>query len=402
MVGDVADRRRGNHHRRQAYRPRRRARAGAARSRPRAVVSRVEAGADETVADVVAAGRRATTVLADVANPANCRAIVEHAVKTFGRVDVLVNLASISPLHAARGGHADYWETNLDVNLRSAFLSAHAAMPAHARGSSGRIVNFADWLARAAGPLRRLDDQLLAEAGGVALTEALALEDAQPHPGQRDRSWPRRSRRPNDARRDRRRWRGRRPRHWGGEGEIATAVLLLCETDFVTGETIRVDGGRRVEDWSQVSASREGCYGARPQPTLERDSCARHRQQQRHRPRHRAAARAEALDIVINYNSDGWRRGRRGGRWRWRTRCRSRRQRRIGRRRADAGHQSANALGGLDVLVQQRRHRATRPFWDVTEPTTTRPEREPEGRVLQHAGVRAALPRRRPAGRSST
>ena len=35
--------------------------------------------------------------------------------------------------------------------------------------------------------------------------------------------------------------------HWGGEAEIAKAVVLLCETDFITGETIRVDGGRHLE-----------------------------------------------------------------------------------------------------------------------------------------------------------
>ena len=34
---------------------------------------------------------------------------------------------------------------------------------------------------------------------------------------------------------------------WGGESEIARAVLFLCETEFVTGETIRVDGGRHLE-----------------------------------------------------------------------------------------------------------------------------------------------------------
>ena len=33
---------------------------------------------------------------------------------------------------------------------------------------------------------------------------------------------------------------------WGGESEIASMVLLLCQTDFITGETIRVDGGRHL------------------------------------------------------------------------------------------------------------------------------------------------------------
>ena len=34
---------------------------------------------------------------------------------------------------------------------------------------------------------------------------------------------------------------------WGGEPEIAKAVRFLVESDFVTGETIRVDGGRHVK-----------------------------------------------------------------------------------------------------------------------------------------------------------
>ena len=34
---------------------------------------------------------------------------------------------------------------------------------------------------------------------------------------------------------------------WGGEAEIAKAVMFLIESDFVTGETIRVDGGRHIK-----------------------------------------------------------------------------------------------------------------------------------------------------------
>src|SRR5690242_5345271 len=48
-----------------------------------------------TVADVEARGRKATTIVADVAKAADCEAIVAHAAQTFGRVDVLINMASI-------------------------------------------------------------------------------------------------------------------------------------------------------------------------------------------------------------------------------------------------------------------------------------------------------------------
>ena len=135
--------------------------------------------ADDTVADVVAAGRRATTVVADVSKPEDCRAIIAHAMATFGRVDVLVNMASIyrsTPLEAVT---VEYWDTDLDVNLRSAFLCAHAAMPYMRAGGGGRIVNFADWLARSGRPhYKGFTSYYVAKAGVIALTESLALEGA--------------------------------------------------------------------------------------------------------------------------------------------------------------------------------------------------------------------------------
>jgi len=205
--------------------------------------------ADDTVADVVAAGRRATTVVADVGKPEDCRAIIAHAVTTFGRIDVLVNMASIyrsTPLEALT---AEYWDTDVDVNLRSAFLCAHAAMPHMRTGGGGRIVNFADWLARSGRPhYKGFTSYYVAKAGVIALTESLALEGAHDNilvnaiaPGP---IVP-----PPDMSRDEidEVARATPVGHWGGEAEIAKAVVLLCETDFITGETIRVDGGRHLE-----------------------------------------------------------------------------------------------------------------------------------------------------------
>ena len=205
--------------------------------------------ADDTVADVVAAGRRATTVVADVGKPEDCRAIIAHAVTTFGRIDVLVNMASIyrsTPLEAVT---AEYWDTDIDVNLRSAFLCAHAAMPHMRAGGGGRIVNFADWLARSGRPhYKGFTSYYVAKAGVIALTESLALEGADDNilvnaiaPGP---IVP-----PPDMSQDEidEVARATPVGHWGGEAEIAKAVVLLCETDFITGETIRVDGGRHLE-----------------------------------------------------------------------------------------------------------------------------------------------------------
>ncbi len=204
--------------------------------------------ADETVADVERAGRRASTIVADVAKPDECRAVIEHAVKAFGRVDILVNMASIYRSTPLASVTAEYWDTDLDVNLRSAFLCSHAALPYMRAAGGGRIVNFADWLARSGRPnYTDFTSYYVAKAGVIALTESLALEGARDTilanaiaPG------------PIVAPPD------RTPEevaevaaatpvgHWGGEAEVARAVLLLCETDFITGETIRVDGGRHL------------------------------------------------------------------------------------------------------------------------------------------------------------
>jgi NAD(P)-dependent dehydrogenase (short-subunit alcohol dehydrogenase family) len=201
-----------------------------------------------TVAEVEAHGRKATTVVADVSKVADCEGIIAHAANTFGRIDVLINMASIyAPVAFDALTDAD-WERNLTINLKSAFVCAKAAVPHMRRQGGGRIINFADWLAASGRPhYTGFVPYYVAKAGVIALTEALALELAADHilvnaiaPG------------PivpppdlTDEERDvvaKKTPLGR----WGGELEIANAVRLFIESDFVTGETLRVDGGRHV------------------------------------------------------------------------------------------------------------------------------------------------------------
>jgi len=205
--------------------------------------------AEQTAADVEAAGRRATIVSGDVSKPADCLAIVAHAVATFARVDVLVNMASIYRSKPLQDVSVDYWTTDLDVNLRSAFLCAQAVIPHMRATGGGRIVNFADWLVRSGRPhYTGFTPYYVAKAGVVALTESLALEVARDNilvnaiaPGP---IVPPPDMSPQEVAEVAR---ATPVGHWGGEAEIAKAVVLLCQTDFITGETIRVDGGRHLE-----------------------------------------------------------------------------------------------------------------------------------------------------------
>jgi NAD(P)-dependent dehydrogenase (short-subunit alcohol dehydrogenase family) len=205
--------------------------------------------AEQTAADVRSEGRNAAVIAADVGNADDCAALVAGVVSQLGRVDVVVNMASIYASRDFDATTEQDWQRNIDVNLRSVFLVSKAAVPHMRRQGGGRIVNFADWLARSGRPnYKGFVPYYTAKAGVIALTEALALELAQDQilvnaiaPGP-ILAPPDMSREEIDDVA-----RATPVGRWGGEIEIAKAVLALIDTEFITGETIRVDGGRHVK-----------------------------------------------------------------------------------------------------------------------------------------------------------
>jgi NAD(P)-dependent dehydrogenase (short-subunit alcohol dehydrogenase family) len=213
------------------------------------VYNRSASEAEATVAAARALGRRAVAFKADLADPVQCRRVVEDTHTELGRLDVFVAMAGLYREIPLAALSVEQWNAQMDVELRSAFLCAHAAAPAMKANGGGRIILFSDWLPTSERP--RYPGFLtyyVAKAGLKALAEALALELAPdqilvnavaPGPilappettdkelGAVAESTPL----------------GR----WGGEAEIAKAVMFLIESDFVTGETIRVDGGRHLK-----------------------------------------------------------------------------------------------------------------------------------------------------------
>jgi NAD(P)-dependent dehydrogenase (short-subunit alcohol dehydrogenase family) len=112
--------------------------------------SRTEAEA--IAADVVAAGRRSHVARADLGNPEECRALVNGAAAAFGRLDVLVNMASVYTSVPFDQTDEHVWHAAMDVDLRAAFLCAKAAVPHMRRAGAGRIVNVSDWVAASGRP----------------------------------------------------------------------------------------------------------------------------------------------------------------------------------------------------------------------------------------------------------
>ncbi len=141
------------------------------------------------------------------------------------------------------------WRAPLSVDLGASFFCSQAAIPLMRARGGGRIINFSDWTVAGGRPrYRGFVPYYVAKAGVKALTEALALECAGDNilvnaiapgpilapPGTSDEERTEVERATPLGR-------------WGGEAEIVKAVLGFIESDFITGETVRVDGGRHLK-----------------------------------------------------------------------------------------------------------------------------------------------------------
>lgn len=203
--------------------------------------------AQATAAAASSLGVKTRVHQADARDETQVAEAVAETVRELGGLDILVNMASTyirTPL-ATLGSRA--WAEALDSNARSAFLFSVQAAPHMKKAGAGRIINFSDWTAVSDRPrYEGYTPYYVAKAAVAGLTESLALELAPdilvnaiapgpivPPP---DLS-------PDD---DAKVLAATPLRRWGGAEEIARAVLFLVETDFVTGECLRVDGGRHL------------------------------------------------------------------------------------------------------------------------------------------------------------
>jgi 3-oxoacyl-[acyl-carrier protein] reductase len=217
------------------------ARAGAAVVvNARRSATEAEAVADEIRRD----GGRAAVSIADVKSPDDASALIAAAVHVFGRLDILVNNASVRrEVEFAQLEYAE-WREILSTTLDGAYLCCHAALPHLIASGSGAIVNIGG-LSAHTGAARRAH-VIAAKAGLVGLTRALA-HDLAPHgitvncvaPGVIDTA----------------RAGGKEPAHHavhvplvgrrGRPEEIAALVRYLCgpEARYITGQTIHANGG---------------------------------------------------------------------------------------------------------------------------------------------------------------
>lgn len=194
-------------------------------------------GADAVVAQIRSGGGRAIAVRADVSVGKQVKGMAAHVADELGRVDVLVNNAGI----AIKGVREEDFDRGVAVNLKSAFLCTEAVLPAMIAQRWGRIVNISSVAARGPGALGVVYNA--SKAGLEGLTRGYASRTAKdgitvnaiaPGPTDTEMGAPLKA-----AGVEARIPVGR----MGQSEDVAQATLMVIGNEFITGQTIAVNGG---------------------------------------------------------------------------------------------------------------------------------------------------------------
>ncbi len=216
------------------------------------VQDRAEAGAQETVGLINAAGGQAVSIGGDVTSEADVAAMVATAVATFGRLDVAFNNAGVSPAAASSTLQRTHelslaaWQTLIDINLTGVFLCMKHQIPHMLEGGGGAIVNTASVAGLVGLPTAAA--YVAGKHGVIGLTKTAAMEYAREGirvnavcPG-----YVLTPMTENGVARRGEELLNKVPMHrLGRPEEIAEAVAWMCSdrASFVTGSFYTVDGG---------------------------------------------------------------------------------------------------------------------------------------------------------------
>jgi len=136
-----------------------------------------EAAGQETVRLVREADGQASFVKTDVSSEADAKGMIEHAVATYGRVDVLYNNAGIMPEpdHSVIDTSVEIWDQVMAVNVRGVFLGCKFAIPVMLEQGSGSVINVSSFVA-ILGCSNPQDAYTASKGAILALTKSLAVQ----------------------------------------------------------------------------------------------------------------------------------------------------------------------------------------------------------------------------------
>src|SRR6266851_5615689 len=223
------------------------ARAGAAV----ACAARAQDQVKDAAAEIEAAGGRACALRLDVTQGAQITAAVNDAEKALGPIDILVNNAGITLEKKTVDVSDDEWEQVLATNLTSMFRCARAVAPSMIARGRGKIINVGSMYGRLGVP--RYVAYCASKAAVDGLTRSLAAEWARHGiqvnclaPGYMNTDIPRAAMADPKTRE---RFLSKVPARRLGEPEEAAALAVYLASpasDFMTGQTVYLDGGQTM------------------------------------------------------------------------------------------------------------------------------------------------------------
>jgi 2-deoxy-D-gluconate 3-dehydrogenase len=216
-----------------------------------AVTGRAAAELEETARQAVQHDVRALPFVADVSAYPEVERLMAHVVSALGRLDIVVNNAGIARVAPLAEASLDDWRAIVEVNLSGVFYGCRAAAPYLIRQRSGKVINLASVLAAVALPGYTM--YAATKGAVISLTRTLAVEWARHNiqvnaiaPGwfvtdMNEAAFA-------DPRVHERLTRDVPARRTGRLEEIGPLAVYLASTgsDFMTGQTIFLDGGQTV------------------------------------------------------------------------------------------------------------------------------------------------------------
>lgn len=200
-------------------------------------------GAEETVAQLEAEGASGAVFQADLSTADGPRQLIDAVVRSFGGIDVLVNSAAVMERTPFGEVTVEQWDAMMAINLRAPFFVTQAAAP-HLKKSSGVVVNIADLAAYETWPA--YIPHGISKSGVVHMTRSLArvlapevrVNGVAPGTVLLPEDW--------DKAADERLRQTTPLARTGTPEDVSATVIFLLESDYITGETVIVDGGRHV------------------------------------------------------------------------------------------------------------------------------------------------------------
>ncbi len=201
--------------------------------------------AQETVREIEAYGASAWAFSADLSDESAVMDIVPRALALAGRLDILINSASIFPPEDFLSADAKTWDAAMMVNLKTPFLLSQAFARALPDGAPGKIINLLDVIAMR--PQNHHFSYTISKTGLTGLTQAMAVALAARNVQVNGIALGAILPNVNDDPALFERLAEKIPaRRTGSPQDVVQAMRYLLAADFVTGEIIRVDGGRHL------------------------------------------------------------------------------------------------------------------------------------------------------------